>query len=454
MKQRLEAVHNAMLSGTCVAKNPLSFSDSNPMKLERDSSLSYLQNFLRQRDKMIKGSDKLARSEEKLIGHIRFFRLFVLHKDDSFKKEFIRGDVLKTISDIMMLYDSISFELDQSDEVKQNHKDAASYSFKVSAEKKGTVQVSEKEKAADQTTVDVRKVYVSPTETDELLRRIDQIMIECVWFFTNILISDADDMLFMLDMNVEKNILQIMQHTQNMTVFMHCVWCFRNMSASSFRCHARLLESEILENVVGCVLALKGFDISLVDIQCPESQSGLQSSFDNTIIKSYEQCSDFLLNMINPLKPTTKSLLVTLTPLLKVFLFGCKNALLLKNACTIMSMVLQNAGNKPEFSSSEELKLVATCDMVDYLIQQNLVKVVVPLLLHKNIQVQMASLKLVGDVLFATNQQIETVISYGVLSPLYQLTCSKDDVIRKEACWALSNCATVCNFPFQGLIII
>lgn len=78
-------------------------------------------------------------------------------------------------------------------------------------------------------------------------------------------------------------------------------------------------------------------------------------------------------------------------------------------------------------------------DQIQMVIDSGVVPRLIPLLSHKEVKVQTAALRAVGNIVTGTDEQTQTVLNSGALSHFQALLMHPKEKICKEAVWFLSN---------------
>ena len=78
-------------------------------------------------------------------------------------------------------------------------------------------------------------------------------------------------------------------------------------------------------------------------------------------------------------------------------------------------------------------------EQIQMVIDSGVVAKLVPLLSHREVKVQTAALRAVGNIVTGTDDQTQTVLNYDALSHFPQLLNHTKEKINKEAVWFLSN---------------
>lgn len=418
-------------------------STSHLMKFERDNALSFLKQFL------AKGANRNKDKDDKVLSNVQLFRLFISYRDTEVKFEFIKGEVFDVIHKVMLLYLDKSQELDKQNLLGDRQEGARNYCFKL---KNKTEKSQNMIKHVETLGKEGVTKILETCHNDLLVQMVDQILIECCWFFTNIMITDEKEIIACLKKDIHLSLIKVMRLSQNVSVKLHCFWALRNMSASSVLVVEKLLAEDIYKLTVDQLTIFKDSNVHLINIDCPDYSSGLQSSFENTILKMYEQMIELVRNVASYKVRVDLNIVKTLIPMLKFFTTNCRNTNLLQNCCMVMSILLEtlstdalsSRGDNRSEDSFIERKVVQgeNVNVIQLFFDENLVRIPLVLLLHKNMEVIAASLRLIGDILLGSSEQIKKLIQMGVLKNLFELTKSPNVAIRKDACWCLSNCAT------------
>ena len=289
---------------------------------------------------------------------------------------------------------------------------------------------------------------------------VEFIVLDCVWFFTNLFVSQTEIELvlpFIIEENIPHFLTKLFVETKNFSIKLQCIWALRNFTSFDDKCRKLFLQTEFSKDKDdGClfdklvthileVVASEKPNVSLVNLDSGEVSSGLQKTWEKTMLKLFEQSMEFIRNMLNYRElgflkshPTNTSYAHMFLPLFHAFLKGCKNDHLLRQSCLIMSLLITaNLKNDGDRENTE------TNNLTLRLFDEDLIRYTIPLLLHKNKEVHISAVRFLGDVLFGPRANIKRLIGMGVVGPIYELSKSSDSNVRKEACWALSNCASV-----------
>jgi hypothetical protein len=78
-------------------------------------------------------------------------------------------------------------------------------------------------------------------------------------------------------------------------------------------------------------------------------------------------------------------------------------------------------------------------ERIQSILEHNIARRMVELLLHPSVSVQTPSLRMVGNIVTGDDLQTQVIINASVLPSLLSLLSSVRKTIRKEACWTLSN---------------
>jgi len=78
-------------------------------------------------------------------------------------------------------------------------------------------------------------------------------------------------------------------------------------------------------------------------------------------------------------------------------------------------------------------------DQIQMVIDSGVVAKLVPLLTHREVKVQTAALRAVGNIVTGTDEQTQTVLNHGALEHFPALLNHSKEKINKEAVWFLSN---------------
>ena len=78
-------------------------------------------------------------------------------------------------------------------------------------------------------------------------------------------------------------------------------------------------------------------------------------------------------------------------------------------------------------------------NQIQMVIDSGVVPRLIPLLSHKEVKVQTAALRAVGNIVTGTDEQTQTVLNSGALSHFQALLMHPKEKICKEAVWFLSN---------------
>jgi len=78
-------------------------------------------------------------------------------------------------------------------------------------------------------------------------------------------------------------------------------------------------------------------------------------------------------------------------------------------------------------------------ERITAILEHNIARRMVELLLHPSVSVQTPSLRMVGNIVTGDDTQTQAIINSSVLPSLLTLLSSVRKTIRKEACWTISN---------------
>lgn len=422
-------------------------STSHLMKLERDSALSFLKQFVKNGGRKSK--------DEKVLNSVQLFRLFISYRETEVKKEFFKSEVVDVIHQVLLIYMEKSQDLDKQNLLADRQKGVTNYCFKLNGKTCHNPQQRIKQVEA-QLPTGVTK-FLETCENDLIVQVVDQVLIECCWFFTNVLIVEDSEVVSCIRKGIHQTLIKVLSSSQNVSVKLHCFWSLRNMSASNLEVAESIIKENVFDLVVNQLNLFKEANIPLIDIVCTEYSSGLQSTYENTVLKMFEQMVELVRNITSYKTGITMEVVKKLIPLVKFFTTSCKNTILLQNSCILMAMLLECFTNdaltyKGDVNSTEDDLKNTFCErkivlgenvkVIDIFFEENLLRLPLVLLLHKHIDVVNGSLRLIGNVLLGSFEQIEKLVQMGVIKNLLELTKSPNNTIRKEACWCLSNCAT------------
>lgn len=91
-------------------------------------------------------------------------------------------------------------------------------------------------------------------------------------------------------------------------------------------------------------------------------------------------------------------------------------------------------------------------DHIQAVIEANIPRRLVELLMHASTSVQTPALRSVGNIVTGDDVQTQIIINNGALPALLHLLSSSKDGIRKEACWTLSNITAGNSTQIQSVI--
>lgn len=91
-------------------------------------------------------------------------------------------------------------------------------------------------------------------------------------------------------------------------------------------------------------------------------------------------------------------------------------------------------------------------DQIQWVIDSGVVPHVVPLLSHKEVKVQTAALRAVGNIVTGTDEQTQVVLNCDALTHFPALLTHPKEKINKEAVWFLSNITAGNNQQVQAVI--
>jgi hypothetical protein len=503
---------------------------------QRDEALSFLK-------KVLKVSKKRNNvNYERVLTNVQLFRIFLSYRDTDLKSTFIKGEVATVVHDILIMFKEISKELEKRmpkrvemvgpnlsndsganmanmnagllntgqlntgllnggkhmGEHSNGARGAENFCFKWSSDSSAIKNV--------ETVATDGSVSTMATNADFVaVQMVDQILIECCWFFTNLFIAEESEVMILFNKGVDETIIDVLKMSPNTSVKMHCLWSLRNACASSLAARDKLMKQNILHVALVQMLLHVSCKVPLIDITCPDYSSGLQTSFENTILKMFEQIVELTRNIVSYKTGITYETAVLLKPMFKYFTTSCKNTTLLKHTFMIMSIILesissgrkskpltkaidprnfvddifeevllsnkndsfqkesnQKVSNQKEFNTNakderqdsmesrqkekdlkeKDPKKKEMQKCIDLFLEENLLGIAHIMMLHKKDDLAEASLRLVGDALLGSSAQITRMIDLGVLRTLIELSKSSRLEIRKEVCWCLSNCAT------------
>jgi len=90
-------------------------------------------------------------------------------------------------------------------------------------------------------------------------------------------------------------------------------------------------------------------------------------------------------------------------------------------------------------------------DQIQEIIKLGILKKIFDLL-DRDDEIQLTSLRVIGNILTGTNEQTQMLINIGILKKLYKILDSPKKMLRREACWAVSNIAAGNKNHIQDLI--
>merc|ERR1711939_963769 len=91
-------------------------------------------------------------------------------------------------------------------------------------------------------------------------------------------------------------------------------------------------------------------------------------------------------------------------------------------------------------------------DKIRAVIEANIPRRLVELLMHASTSVQTPALRSVGNIVTGDDVQTQVIINCGALPALLSLLSSQKDGIRKEACWTISNVTAGNSTQIQAVI--
>ncbi|KAK0251841.1 Importin subunit alpha-1 [Friedmanniomyces endolithicus] len=91
-------------------------------------------------------------------------------------------------------------------------------------------------------------------------------------------------------------------------------------------------------------------------------------------------------------------------------------------------------------------------DKIQAVIEANIPRRLVELLMHSSTSVQTPALRSVGNIVTGDDVQTQLIINCGALGALLSLLSSPKDGIRKEACWTISNITAGNSTQIQAVI--
>jgi len=91
-------------------------------------------------------------------------------------------------------------------------------------------------------------------------------------------------------------------------------------------------------------------------------------------------------------------------------------------------------------------------DKIQAVIEANIPRRLVELLMHASTSVQTPALRSVGNIVTGDDVQTQLIINCGALTALLSLLSSTKDGIRKEACWTISNITAGNSTQIQAVI--
>jgi len=91
-------------------------------------------------------------------------------------------------------------------------------------------------------------------------------------------------------------------------------------------------------------------------------------------------------------------------------------------------------------------------DKIQAVIEANIPRRLVELLMHASTSVQTPALRSVGNIVTGDDVQTQLIINCGALPALLSLLSSTKDGIRKEACWTISNITAGNSTQIQSVI--
>ncbi|KAK3680055.1 Importin subunit alpha-1 [Recurvomyces mirabilis] len=91
-------------------------------------------------------------------------------------------------------------------------------------------------------------------------------------------------------------------------------------------------------------------------------------------------------------------------------------------------------------------------DKIQAVIEANIPRRLVELLMHSSTSVQTPALRSVGNIVTGDDVQTQLIINSGALAALLSLLSSPKDGIRKEACWTISNITAGNSTQIQAVI--
>ena len=78
-------------------------------------------------------------------------------------------------------------------------------------------------------------------------------------------------------------------------------------------------------------------------------------------------------------------------------------------------------------------------DRIPYIIETNIVERLVELLDHESVAIAIPCLRILGNLVTGDDDQTQTVLNCGALTPMEKLLTNTKKPVRKEVCWAVSN---------------
>lgn len=91
-------------------------------------------------------------------------------------------------------------------------------------------------------------------------------------------------------------------------------------------------------------------------------------------------------------------------------------------------------------------------DKIQAVIEANIPRRLVELLMHASTSVQTPALRSVGNIVTGDDVQTQLIINCGALPALLSLLSSTKDGIRKEACWTISNVTAGNSVQIQSVV--